>query len=353
MNKHQDPTQSIPIQRPFWASAVLALTAVFIAWGMTGGQAVAQLAQDCSVCHRSIHKDWLQSSHSKAWNSERFQAQLQQFGKKEFCGTCHAPATVWKSVDLMPGEQPTAFKAVLTNKLSFRAEVPEDGVTCTSCHVIEVVRPQGKGTDFVGPYHSTAGHAGTEVSEFTNYRLCATCHGRPPTDYLPEVAPASREFHHIEAVDFDFAFDEADCASCHMPKRQERLVQLRAFQNLPERHVGEHSFSGQRYQRLSTGLEFSLSQEGSQTVLLLTNAKIGHPLKISPDTSYRIDLSRMQGDEAVETQPVDLTEANGLGQGQTIKIPVPFQDLAPGSLRVDLYRKEGEMWQAKVFSKRL
>lgn len=327
--------------------------AVLTIWSMAGRQAQAQMARDCSVCHRSIHQDWLKSNHSKAWKSERFQSQLKQFGNNEFCGSCHAPASVWKQVDMVGSEeQPASFQALLAKRAPWRNESPGDGVSCTSCHYIEVLRQRSKGSEFIGPYHSTAGHGGNEVADFRSFHICSACHGRPAEDYLPPSAPSSSGFHHLGAIDFDFDFERSNCPDCHMPARQEKLVQLKAFANLPERRVGEHSFSGKRYQQLATGLEFTLNREGGRTMLLISNARIGHPMRISPDTSYRIDLSRMKGEEAVETKPVDLSEAHTLTLGRTMRIPVPFENLAPGELQVDLFRKEGDLWQAKVFSKR-
>lgn len=334
------------------APSVAILALIIIGMGIATRTLVAQRPQDCAVCHRSIHQDWLQSRHSKAWKSPTFQTQLKQFGNREFCGSCHAPEAVWKRVDMQPGlgETPT-FQALLANRATFRGEYAEDGVACSSCHFIEVIRPKQKGTDFIGPYHSTAGHGGTEVADFRSFRLCGACHGRPPADYQPG-STARPGFHHSETRDFDFAFEKSDCAGCHMPARQETLVQLKAFKNLPERRVGEHTFAGKRYQQLDRGLELTLAKEGAATVLSITNAKIGHPLRISTDTSYRIDFSLMKGDEAVETRSVPLEQAESLRLGETLKLKVPFDNPAPGALQVEMYRKEGELWETPVLTKR-
>ncbi|HSR67480.1 MAG TPA: hypothetical protein VLU25_06025 [Acidobacteriota bacterium] len=311
------------------------------------GAAYAQRAQDCGVCHRKTHREWTRSAHSKAWSGENFQAQLERFGNARFCSSCHAPETVWKQADLIPdkGEEPPPFQALLATRAPGRESDLEDGVSCASCHFIEVLRPSGHGNDFLGPFHTDAAHSGIEVADFRSFRLCSACHGRAAEDYRPGGSP-DPEFHHANARAFQFAFGKSDCGSCHMPARQERLVQFASFKHLPERQVGEHTFSGERYDMLQEALVMVL--EGS--TLRITNAKVGHPLQVWPTSRYRIEIARMEGDTAVETTSRDLDQAARLELGDTVEVSVPFPAGDPGGIRIKIFHRRGEESEVEVAS---
>ncbi|HSR53886.1 MAG TPA: hypothetical protein VLV83_23915 [Acidobacteriota bacterium] len=309
--------------------------------------AVAQKAADCGICHRSTHREWTRSAHSQAWTNDRFQGQLERFGNQAFCSSCHAPVTVWQQVDLIPnkGGEPPPFQALLAKKGQGREEDLDDGVNCGSCHFIEVMRPSGTGENFIGPFHTDAAHEGIEVADFRSFRICAACHGRPATDYQPSNSPDA-EFHHAQTRAFEFAFGKSDCGSCHMPARKERLVQFASFKHLPERDVGEHTFSGERYDMLQDALVMVL--EGS--VLHVTNAKVGHPLKVWPTSSYRIEIARMEGDVAAEQTSLDFPQAGDLKMGGTVTVAVPYETRDPGGIRVKIFHRRGEEPEVEVAS---
>ncbi len=313
----------------------------------------AQSAEACAVCHRDIHDQWQESRHAQSWKSQIFQAQMKSFGSERACGSCHAPSSIWQQLELTPSDrsgQLASFDALLEEKPKYRgAETADEGVTCSSCHVIEVVRPDSKGPDYIGPYHTTEAHQGNEVVDFKNYQLCSSCHGRAPSDYAAGTQDA--DYHHQTVLEYDFAFGKVDCANCHMPREEARLVQFAGYRHLPERMVGEHRFVGKRYQELQTALEMTVSTQGGKTTLSLTNARIGHPLRINAKTSYRLEMSLMSGDSAVESASVDLAQAASLDLGETIRLEVPFPTAPTSTLKVELFRREGELWEAKVFTK--
>ncbi len=330
------------------------VVATLLMFGPLAAAASAQDAESCGVCHRSVHQDWLQSRHSLAWKSENFQAQMQRFGSPEFCGRCHAARTIWEDVNLRGREgqleaapAPKDYVPELRDKADFRKDTPEDGVTCGSCHFVEVQWPTRSSGEFLGPYHSEAGHAGKKTAQFESYALCGTCHGRQRDDYLPKSPAELTGFHHLGNHPFRFeANQETPCGSCHMPRREERLVQLKVFKTLPARQVGEHTFSGNRYQQLADALTFSLERSEGGGSLVVTNAKLGHVPRTSAETHYRILLSNKEGETS---QTVEFSEAAKLEPGQSLRIPLEF---APGkSVHLDFLKRNEDGFEEKLFSK--
>lgn len=324
-------------------SSFLILSVFLLSFGSIAGQG----ADACGVCHRELHDEWLQSRHSQAWKSESFQAQLQAFGSSEFCGRCHAPQSVWQQVELELKEnvklggnrRPDTkdFQEVLAKELTARSENLEDGVSCASCHYVEVLWPGGSADEVLGPYHSEVSHTGKSSTAFQSFQLCRSCHGRDPNIYLPPQGAGSG-YHHSRNFPIEFA-SENDCGSCHMPPREETLVQLRVFKDLPKRRVGEHTFSGRRYAALAEALEFSLD-EGS---LRIRNQGIGHAPKISNDTSYLLRIH--SGDQV---QEVTLDDPTQLQPGESLSIPL---EVSQTPLTVEFFRIGENAFKEALFSR--
>lgn len=307
---------------------VVATVVVAFLFLFTSG-ALAQTAEGCGVCHSAIYKEWSASPHASSWSSPYFQEQMTTHGSQEFCGQCHAPVSIWQQVNLKPdtpegslalpssdsSSDQADYEAQLSSQPAVREHELEEGVYCGSCHFIDVIRLRGRGSDYIGPYHTEEGHEGRQVDAFREYRLCAACHGRNPEDYQP-LDSAGADYHHLNTRPVQFDYTTGNCGSCHMPQRKEKLVQLNIFKDIPERAVGSHTFTGVRYERLAEALDFSLS-EGQ---LVVRNNGIGHPLKVSSNSSYRIDLTTSDG-ETVHT--IELDDARDLVPGTTSTYALP------------------------------
>lgn len=327
------------------------------------GYSLPQGAEACSVCHSNLYRAWSESAHARAWTSPLFQEQLKTFGTEEFCGACHAPKSIWERVNLrkenqtagtlLPaagkGEDEEDYQAELRRFAEVRERNREEGVHCGSCHQIEVQRSTTSGEEFIGPYHSTEGHGGKEVTQFQDYRLCATCHGRPASDYQPSGYSGGREFHHDQALAFQFAFGFSDCSVCHMPRKMERLVQLSVFRDLPKREVGNHTFSGVRYQELKNALAMDVESGADGTTLILINQSVGHPVRISLNTTYRVQVSLTRKGATVESASVALSGAENLDRGQSLRVPLPFVVSEGDQLRVELFVQEVGMEEQKAY----
>lgn len=319
--------------------------------------AFAQDSESCGVCHRSVHKDWLQSRHSQSWKSEEFQAQMKRFGSTEFCGRCHAPQSIWQQVNLRPEKallsapdpdsEPQEYTPELRDVPEARSDGLDDGVNCNSCHFVEVLWPTGKSDEFLGPYHSEVGHGGKKASAFESFQFCGSCHGRAAADYRPEGASNLDGFHHLQTAPLAFAVGSSDCGRCHMPRREEKLVQLSVFKTAPLRKVGEHTFSGNRYEELAESLALSLETDQGGPVLVVRNDGVGHPPKTSADTGYRLVI-RWRG----QTQTAELEGADRLQPGQSLHIPLDF-DPHGGSVEVELRRTTAAGFEEALFTRTL
>jgi hypothetical protein len=143
----------------------------------------------CLECHAPIADEWRQSYHFKSlsgpyWKDVRRLGYLDLFNRvRKQCVNCHAPANV---LDLAPtrvrGDLPLGVECT-PNLLrepsgivpAARADEPELGVDCTSCHV-------GRRGVVGSGRLPTAEHATFEDARFQDSAvasdsLCGTCHG--------------------------------------------------------------------------------------------------------------------------------------------------------------------------------
>lgn len=320
----------------------------------------AQGSDACGVCHSRFFEQWKTSAHAAAWTSQTFQDQMTKMGQKEFCATCHAPMSVWEEVNLKEEQKPdllnpaappvsSDFTPVVAKKLKARTAILEDGVNCSACHQIQVFSPAGKHEEFGGPYHTAEGHGGKETAEFRPLRLCGACHGRPAADYLPEGAAADPTYYHANSTAITFDEGKVDCANCHMPRKNGKTVQLRAFKTLPLREVGDHSFAANRYSGLAEALEIS----ASGTALKLTNLKVGHPVHIRRDTEFELSVSALRGTQAVGKHSQPVFQIGELGAGQSLEVPLPFTVQAGDVVTVKVTVKEGSAAAKPAFEKKV
>ncbi|UCF37223.1 MAG: hypothetical protein JSU96_20960 [Acidobacteriota bacterium] len=326
---------------------------------------LAQGAEACGVCHSSHMGQWKGSPHAMAWENERFQSQLAKYGNAEFCGRCHSPLSVWEEVDTrfetktyqeaveQRAAAPVDYDPKLVERPAPREADVNEGVTCGSCHLIQVFSPAGKREDFVGPYHTEAGHTGRETAGFKTLRLCGACHGRDAGDYFPGGTDPGDEFHHSGNRAVTFANETANCSSCHMPRKEGRLVQLRSFKDLPRREVGEHYFAESLYESISDALSLELTGAGESAALSITNLKLGHPLQVCPETTYRLVLAPVEGKKVGEPVSLDLPQAADLGIDQNVTIPLPFSITNGKQLKVELLAKSKGRAEQSVLTKTL
>jgi hypothetical protein len=144
-------------------------------------------AVDCERCHQEVYREWRNSGHARAFESESFQHATHR-GQAEPCTGCHAPAP------LVAGQRP-----------AFRSERRDEGVTCTTCHLSSA--PGAKPLTMRGPANrSLPVEVHPVVVEDALYRsseLCGSCHEATLAEWKasPPLAGGARK----------------TCQGCHMP----------------------------------------------------------------------------------------------------------------------------------------
>jgi nitrate/TMAO reductase-like tetraheme cytochrome c subunit len=147
------------------------------------------VAETCGECHIGIYKEWSQSAHARAFLSPDFMA-ITQGGLFADCVSCHTPEP-----QLSP-EAPVA-----------RAILPEDGVTCTTCHLAD-----GKMLGPVQPTGAVHPHP-IEVAQnrFTEAAFCGRCHEETYRQWQKtSVSPRQT------------------CQQCHMPAVVRKVTQAKS-----------------------------------------------------------------------------------------------------------------------------
>lgn len=147
------------------------------------------VAETCGDCHIDIYKEWSQSAHAHAFLSSDFMATTQE-GTLADCVSCHAPEPQ------LSLESPVA-----------RMILPEDGVTCTTCHLMD-----GKMLGPVQPTGAIHPHP-IQVAQnrFTQAAFCGRCHeGTYKQWEQTSVTP------------------KKTCQQCHMPAVIRKVTQAKS-----------------------------------------------------------------------------------------------------------------------------
>ncbi len=116
----------------------------------------APSAAECGSCHVEQYSEWLQTAHAKAFTSEEFKAQSDDYQDEE-CLFCH-----------VPGE-------VLSSERAARQYNRNEGVTCVSCHLYKQAMhgPHTSGALF-SP-HSIEKNSRVD-SQLQSSQICGVCH---------------------------------------------------------------------------------------------------------------------------------------------------------------------------------
>lgn len=178
--------------------------------------------ESCAKCHIDIYEEWKNSPHARAFVSESYREQTQNYAVKE-CLSCHAPDSVF------------------SEKIFTRKDRLEEGVSCISCHFID-----GK---FAGPVESSAILLVHPIEVRTDFyrssALCGKCHEGTYQEWLSVTA------------------EKKTCQECHMTPVIRRATQgdnlisniIVQFEN--EGHFKRHKFHLSEIENLEDAIEIS------------------------------------------------------------------------------------------------
>lgn len=258
--------------------------------GLDGVQGVGSLsAEACGVCHAAIYDEWKVSVHAQAWVDPQYQAEISKSGNRWLCLNCHTPLLVqhdrWPR-GLVDGD---VERPILTENPLFDADLREEGITCTACHLI--------GDRIWGPgvsKPSKAPHGVLVSTSFQDGSLCLACHQATQTYEGKSficVFDTGQEW-----LDGPYPDEGKNCVTCHMPE-----VQRPAALGGPVRTVRQHWWRGAGIPKFEgrypppeanpPGLELTTRHSGDVLVLTATNANAGHRLPSGdPERWVQLDV---------------------------------------------------------------
>jgi hypothetical protein len=254
------------------------------------------VAEDCRRCHGEIVAEWADSPHAGAWTSEPF-ATLTADHAAESCLGCHAPAPLGRNGDV-----------------ALRADHREEGVTCTSCHLLPDAPDP---LTMRGPHPRTSPvdvHPIVVDELFLKPELCGTCHAQVLAEWRDAPEPA------------DGTAKQA-CQSCHMPAVRRTIESVdpeRAYSRvlvaLGRPVEGrEHRFDVPpdpwKY------VELEARREGDRWVVLVTN-KMPHGL---PTGAFGRREVRLRAGERALRLRADLDQGVPAGQAQRFELVAPAE----------------------------
>jgi len=142
-------------------------------------------AKRCSDCHTKIYEAWEKSRHAKAWVSEHFKEESENYSKIK-CLSCHAP----HQVD--PLKKPI-----------LRVERRHEGINCIACHFKEETKAMH------GPYKVfSPPHPSREDRNYTKPEICAGCHQKTYKEWKIARVKTSCQRCHMRVVDYTWIMDK-------------------------------------------------------------------------------------------------------------------------------------------------
>lgn len=147
-------------------------------------------ADHCKECHVDIHREWSESAHARAYSSEKFRRNTDDYRFRS-CLPCHTPDSIFRE-----------------GAVQARETLSEEGVTCAACHLLD-----GK---YVGPLEPSALVLPHPVEMNTYlYRsseLCGKCHEGTLAEWQNAPGP-----------------EKKTCQECHMKAIDRKATQATGF----------------------------------------------------------------------------------------------------------------------------
>ncbi len=211
----------------------------------------------CSECHIDIYSEWVESSHSKSYVSEKFKESTDNYEFK-FCLGCHVPdiiSALYGSGPLREGQE--------KREIAVRTYHLEEGVNCQSCHLTVDCK-------MAGPHSGISPHPIENKKElYKKSELCGTCHVDTYKEYLLYKDNGNNQ----------------TCQDCHMPAVNRKLIQNEPWQKLHARKEGKvHSFSmlsAMERDKDFLDIKFTEINSGSNQVtgnVEIINSKVSHSI---------------------------------------------------------------------------
>ncbi len=257
-------------------------------------------AKRCADCHAEIFREWEKSRHAKAWVSENFKKESENYGKTK-CLKCHAP------LEVVEGKKPEV-----------REKHREDGINCASCHYREETNAIHGPLKVWSPPHPSK-----QDPSFEKASYCASCH----EDTYKE---------------WKLADVEKSCQECHMPSKGKRdLINKFPYYLLhfaKPRH--DHSFPALKAKEEDIKIE--TFKEGKRRIIRITNVGVPHNLPTADqgDPKYYIMVEiRYTDGKAKKLRRVLSPEAENTLIYKKPYLITFFEPKDPETIKIEIYRR--------------
>lgn len=307
-------------------------TAKFIPLQPTPAGLVSLKAGDCGVCHTEIFQEWKTSLHAKAFTDPFFTAYHKKDNGDLTCLTCHVPLEN-QSPALLSSESGQYDDLKITANADFDAELQQEGVTCSGCHVRDGV--------VYGPYPEESMNAPHPVAydkKFQDKSVCQQCHEVPSKDFsLMKEGICSTGMESNSGL---WAEQGYICQNCHMPAVKRPLMT-----GFPSREGRKHLWpGGYSSHQLKKVFSFKAEKNGDELDITITNSGAGHKAPTGdPDRFIVLDffwmdingqktsLESIEFKRQIIWQPIMFVWSdNRLAPGESARLATTYPDVAGG-----------------------
>jgi len=276
-------------------------------------QAKFEPSQTCKSCHPTIYNEFQSTQHTKAsifddeihaavWKKHPKNTKMSSYA----CAKCHTPAA-------------SNYEGLIKKHNSVVPDINNtthtEGISCAYCHRIEAIEP-GKisNTNIIAKekkayfgslkshIESTFHKIKTDSKHFNSGNVCVGCHSHKKNKYDINVC----------STNIDNELDGANCVSCHMPKIEGSVSNIRetkehAFHGFP----GTHTHQNMLTQYVDLGLK-----QNNKTFTITIDNKSSHALSLHPMRMMQLRVSIMRKGKTIELEPKNFARvigANGKG----------------------------------------
>lgn len=236
-----------------------------------------QSAKQCQQCHQEIFSEWSQSWMAQAYTNPVFQQDFLRWQKYAVaqgddpfsCLRCHAPA------------------ATLTGDIQLTKDVSREGVTCTVCHKVALVRERnsqhylvmdprpnslyGSSSVSSNSIRPSTAHTIRRSDALADSSLCAGCH----LDVLADGTPLEHTYH--EWKNSVFAKNGTQCADCHMPLIADSSAnKTHRSHRFPGGHASSELLKGAASIALLPSLKNNLAGDVSDVLMRTLRVKVSN-----------------------------------------------------------------------------
>lgn len=270
-------------------------------------------AKDCGLCHKTIYREWKQSTHASAIRDIQYQSEItKDDSPKWLCLNCHLPLQNQRKNTITHLLGNDIFRPVKIPNPSFDTNLQKEAITCATCHIRS--DDNSEESYIVGPNGSKfAPHPVREDPNFLR-NICQRCHNPQGEGLTPNLIcwfETTKELAEGQSALKKIYGKNKDCVDCHMPE-QKRLV-AEDFTTLSPQNVNRHHWTGSGIPKWFDGydnllargyepglkvqvipVEYISTAKETKFNVLLKNARAGHYLPTGDPERFILAIATLE-----------------------------------------------------------